>query len=88
MSFSFRYIVKDMCCIFDLFLKLCRFCLSDEYRIGEKICLSPCRGYAAISDNHGRIVLLDIEQGLAVRILKGGYEKKKAILCVTMLLNV
>ncbi|KAM4679291.1 rab3 GTPase-activating protein non-catalytic subunit isoform 2-T2 [Amazona ochrocephala] len=48
-----------------------RFGLPDSRRHGERICLSPCNTLAAVTDDFGRVVLLDVTRGLAVRMWKG-----------------
>ncbi|XP_029449028.1 rab3 GTPase-activating protein non-catalytic subunit isoform X2 [Rhinatrema bivittatum] len=48
-----------------------RFGLPDSRRHGESICLSPCNTLAAVTDDFGRVLLLDIGRGLAVRMWKG-----------------
>ncbi|KAM6356080.1 rab3 GTPase-activating protein non-catalytic subunit isoform 5-T5 [Podargus strigoides] len=48
-----------------------RFGLPDSRRHGERICLSPCNTLAAITDDFGRVILLDVTRGLAVRMWKG-----------------
>ncbi|XP_029449029.1 rab3 GTPase-activating protein non-catalytic subunit isoform X3 [Rhinatrema bivittatum] len=47
-----------------------RFGLPDSRRHGESICLSPCNTLAAVTDDFGRVLLLDIGRGLAVRMWK------------------
>uniref|UniRef100_A0A8C5RDN0 RAB3 GTPase activating non-catalytic protein subunit 2 n=1 Tax=Laticauda laticaudata TaxID=8630 RepID=A0A8C5RDN0_LATLA len=48
-----------------------RFGIPDSRRHGERICLSPCNTLAAITDDFGRILLLDVARGLSVRMWKG-----------------
>ncbi|XP_013911507.1 PREDICTED: rab3 GTPase-activating protein non-catalytic subunit, partial [Thamnophis sirtalis] len=48
-----------------------RFGIPDSRRHGERICLSPCNSLAAITDDFGRILLLDVARGLSVRMWKG-----------------
>ncbi|NXY81283.1 RBGPR protein, partial [Alcedo cyanopectus] len=48
-----------------------RFGLPDSRRHGERICLSPCNTLAAVTDDFGRVLLLDVTRGLAVRMWKG-----------------
>ncbi|XP_017668307.1 PREDICTED: rab3 GTPase-activating protein non-catalytic subunit isoform X4 [Lepidothrix coronata] len=48
-----------------------RFGLPDSRRHGERICLSPCNTLAAVTDEFGRVILLDVTRGLAVRMWKG-----------------
>lgn len=58
-------------CFLDLVLFYCRFGIPDSRRHGERICLSPCNSLAAITDDFGRILLLDVARGLSVRMWKG-----------------
>ncbi|XP_039386716.1 rab3 GTPase-activating protein non-catalytic subunit isoform X3 [Mauremys reevesii] len=48
-----------------------RFGLPDSRRHGESICLSPCHMLAAVTDDFGRVLLLDVTRGLAIRMWKG-----------------
>ncbi|KAF4018301.1 hypothetical protein G4228_010376 [Cervus hanglu yarkandensis] len=48
-----------------------RFGLPDSRRHGESICLSPCNTLAAVTDDFGRVVLLDVARGIAIRMWKG-----------------
>lgn len=48
-----------------------RFGLPDSRRHGESICLSPCNTMAAVTDDFGRVMLLDVARGIAVRMWKG-----------------
>uniref|UniRef100_A0A7N4NZM3 RAB3 GTPase activating non-catalytic protein subunit 2 n=1 Tax=Sarcophilus harrisii TaxID=9305 RepID=A0A7N4NZM3_SARHA len=48
-----------------------RFGLPDSRRHGESICLSPCNTLAAVTDDFGRVILLDVARGLAIRMWKG-----------------
>lgn len=48
-----------------------RFGLPDSRRRGERICLSPCNTLAAVTDDFGRVVLLDVARGIAIRMWKG-----------------
>ncbi|NWX99309.1 RBGPR protein, partial [Nothoprocta ornata] len=55
-----------------LAIRVCfRFGLPDSRRHGERICLSPCNTLAAVTDDFGRVILLDVTRGLAVRMWKG-----------------
>lgn len=63
--------VKFRNCFLDLLLLDCRFGIPDSRRHGERICLSPCNSLAAITDDFGRILLLDVARGLSVRMWKG-----------------
>ncbi|KAJ6666898.1 hypothetical protein lerEdw1_018900 [Lerista edwardsae] len=47
------------------------FGIPDSRRHGERICLSPCNSLAAVTDDFGRVLLLDVARGLAVRMWKG-----------------
>ncbi|MGH0155067.1 UNVERIFIED_CONTAM: hypothetical protein FKN15_051405 [Acipenser sinensis] len=52
-----------------------RFGLPDSRRHGESICLSPCSTLAAVTDDFGRVILLDVARGLAIRMWKGAVEE-------------
>ncbi|EMP31169.1 Rab3 GTPase-activating protein non-catalytic subunit, partial [Chelonia mydas] len=53
------------------FFNAARFGLPDSRRHGESICLSPCNTLAAVTDDFGRVLLLDVTRGLAIRMWKG-----------------
>ncbi|KAJ3613339.1 hypothetical protein NHX12_019589 [Muraenolepis orangiensis] len=44
-----------------------RFGLPDSRRHGESICLSPCNTLAGVTDDFGRVTLLDVARGIAIR---------------------
>ncbi|XP_034713769.1 rab3 GTPase-activating protein non-catalytic subunit isoform X2 [Etheostoma cragini] len=48
-----------------------RYGLPDSRRHGESICLSPCNTLAGVTDDFGRVTLLDLARGIAVRMWKG-----------------
>ncbi|KAJ8367335.1 hypothetical protein AAFF_G00320840 [Aldrovandia affinis] len=48
-----------------------RFGLPDSRRHGESVCLSPCYTLAAATDDFGRVILLDVARGIAIRMWKG-----------------
>nr|XP_058131215.1 rab3 GTPase-activating protein non-catalytic subunit isoform X3 [Dasypus novemcinctus] len=48
-----------------------RFGLPDSRRHGESLCLSPCNTLAAVTDDFGRVILLDVARGIAIRMWKG-----------------
>ncbi|OCT79434.1 rab3 GTPase-activating protein non-catalytic subunit [Xenopus laevis] len=48
-----------------------RFGLPDSRRLGESISLSPCNTLAAVTDDFGRVILLDVGRGIAIRMWKG-----------------
>lgn len=50
-----------------------RFGLPDSRRHGESICLSPCNTLAAVTDDFGRVILLDVARGIAIRMWKGTF---------------
>lgn len=54
-----------------IFCLISRFGIPDSRRHGEKICLSPCNTLAAVTDDFGRVILLDVTRGLAIRMWKG-----------------
>ncbi|XP_063427524.1 rab3 GTPase-activating protein non-catalytic subunit-like [Mytilus trossulus] len=47
------------------------FGLPDRLRNGDSIHLSPNNNYAATTDNFGRVILIDIDRGTAIRMWKG-----------------
>lgn len=48
-----------------------RFGLPDSRRHGESICLSPCNTLAGVTDDFGRVTLIDLARGVCVRMWKG-----------------
>ncbi|XP_067335261.1 rab3 GTPase-activating protein non-catalytic subunit-like isoform X2 [Channa argus] len=48
-----------------------RFGLPDTRRHGESICLSPCNTLAGVTDDFGRVTLLDLARGVGIRMWKG-----------------
>ncbi|XP_074646161.1 rab3 GTPase-activating protein non-catalytic subunit-like isoform X2 [Tubulanus polymorphus] len=48
-----------------------RFGLPDKRRQGESIQLSPNNKLAVTTDSYGRIVLIDVDKGIAIRMWKG-----------------
>ncbi|XP_069055277.1 rab3 GTPase-activating protein non-catalytic subunit isoform X2 [Lepisosteus oculatus] len=48
-----------------------RFGLPDSRRHGEAIVLSPCNTLAGVTDDFGRVTLLDVGRGIAIRMWKG-----------------
>ncbi|KAL5008455.1 hypothetical protein ScPMuIL_014036 [Solemya velum] len=48
-----------------------RFSLPDKRRVGLSLALSPNNMYVATTDSFGRVMLVDIERGIAVRMWKG-----------------
>lgn len=48
-----------------------RFGLPDSRRHGESICLSPCNMLAGVTDDFGRVTLLDLGRGVCIRMWKG-----------------
>ena len=48
-----------------------RFGLPDKRRVGDSIVLSPDNSLAATTDSFGRVMLLDLSRGIAVRMWKG-----------------
>ncbi|KAL3873895.1 hypothetical protein ACJMK2_036974 [Sinanodonta woodiana] len=49
----------------------CKYGLPDHRRQGTSISLSPNGKYAATTDSFGRVILIDVEQGVAFRMWKG-----------------
>ena len=54
-----------------------RFGLPDSRRHGESICLSPCNTLAGVTDDFGRVTLLDVARGIAIRMWKGEEEEEE-----------
>lgn len=52
-----------------------RFGLPDSRRRGESICLFPCNTLAAVTDDFGRVILLDVSRGIAIRMWKGTFDR-------------
>ncbi|KAL8566839.1 hypothetical protein ACOMHN_052237 [Nucella lapillus] len=48
-----------------------KYGLPDLRRCGDSIVLSPCNNYIATTDSFGRVILIDMQKGLAVRMWKG-----------------
>ena len=51
----------------------CRFGIADYMRSADSITLSPNRQLGAVTDSLGRIFLIDIHKGVAIRMWKGIY---------------
>ena len=51
--------------------RLSRFAIRDLRRHGEKIIVSPGLHIAAVCDSFGRIIVYDIQRGIAIRMFKG-----------------
>lgn len=49
-----------------------RFGLTDDKRIGTSILMSPLGDVAAVTDNFGRISIIDLSYGIAVRYYLNG----------------
>lgn len=45
----------------------CRFGLADEGRQGISIVMSPLGDIAAVTDNYGRICIVDLSYGIIIR---------------------
>lgn len=52
-------------------MSMFRFAIRDLRRHGEKIIVSPGLHLAAVSDSFGRIILYDLQRGIAIRMFKG-----------------
>lgn len=50
---------------------ICRFGLCDQQRNAMSVWLAPGNKIAAVSDNLGRIILVDCVKGIAIRVWKG-----------------
>lgn len=61
----------------------CRFGLCDQQRNAMSVWLAPGNQLAAVSDNLGRIVLVDCTKGIALRIWKGYREAQCSFIEVT-----
>ncbi|KAK7502781.1 hypothetical protein BaRGS_00006031 [Batillaria attramentaria] len=48
-----------------------RFGLPDKRRSGDSLILSPCNNYIATTDSFGRVILTDVQRGIAIRMWKG-----------------
>ncbi|XP_071079517.1 rab3 GTPase-activating protein non-catalytic subunit-like [Haliotis cracherodii] len=48
-----------------------RYGLPDQRRTGDSLSLSPSCKYAAFTDGFGRVTLVDVERGIAIRMWKG-----------------
>ena len=48
--------------------------MHDKRRDGESVTLSPDGHMAAVTDSFGRVMLLDVMRGVAVRIWKGAHD--------------
>lgn len=57
--------------LIDVFPLSSRFGLPDSRRHGETICLSPCNTLAGVTDDFGRVTLLDLARGISIRMWKG-----------------
>lgn len=59
-----------------------RFGLPDSRRHGESICLSPCNTLAGVTDDFGRVTLLDLARGVCIRMWKGeGKTERRSFTC-------
>ncbi|KAK7862418.1 hypothetical protein R5R35_008896 [Gryllus longicercus] len=50
---------------------LCRFGLCDALRFGDRVVMSPNKTLSAVSDGLGRVLLIDNQKGIALRMWKG-----------------
>ncbi len=48
-----------------------RFGIPDLRRHGDTICVSPGQSLAVSTDSFGRVVLIDLTRGVAIRMWKG-----------------
>jgi hypothetical protein len=48
-----------------------RFGLCDQFRRGDRVVISPNRNLSVVSDNVGRVTLIDNLKGVAIRMWKG-----------------
>ena len=73
---------------YDLFsMSYIRFGLPDQRREGMCVSLSPNNTYAATTDSFGRVTLIDMDRGIAVRMWKGIAIVNYYILCLFFLLD-
>ena len=49
----------------------CRFALSDIFREGYSVIVSPNKTLSVVTDALGRVILVDNRQGIAIRMWKG-----------------
>ncbi|XP_051155116.1 rab3 GTPase-activating protein non-catalytic subunit [Leptopilina boulardi] len=50
---------------------MCRFALSDIFREGNSVLMSPNKMLSVVMDSLGRVILIDNRQGMALRMWKG-----------------
>lgn len=48
-----------------------RFGIPDQRREGLSVSLSPNNNYAVTTDSFGRVILIDVNRGIALRMWKG-----------------
>lgn len=60
-----------------------RFGLCDIQRTGLAVWLAPDNNYAAVTDNLGRVMLIDCFRGIAIRVWKGYREAQCSFIKVT-----
>ena len=53
-----------------------KFGLADALREATSVAMSPNEKLAAVTDSLGRIILIDVHKGIAVRIWKGKHDSK------------
>lgn len=59
-----------------------RFGIHDQRRKGETIIIAPANNLAAITDSFGRVILVDVLKGIAIRIFKGYRDAQIGWICV------
>ena len=59
-----------------------RFGINDHRRKAESIIIAPANNLAATTDSLGRVILIDVQKGIAVRIFKGYRDAQIGWICV------
>ena len=59
-----------------------RFGFHDQRRKGETIIIAPGNNLAAATDSFGRVILIDMLKGIAIRIFKGYRDAQIGWICV------
>ena len=58
------------------------FGLRDQRRVGETLIVAPANNLAACTDSFGRVILIDVLKGIALRIFKGYRDAQIGWICV------
>lgn len=59
-----------------------RLGLQDYRRHGESIIIAPANNLAATTDSFGRVILIDVAKGIAIRVFKGYRDAQIGWICV------